>query len=507
MNSEHSSTIDTEHSPTTTSDRQTPGWDLQNASSNYLWLVVSYGATAVFALASVLLLTRSLGPENYGGIISIIAASQVVQIFINWSAVAMTRFGIEEFVKTGTIRNSFWSRAYILGPNLALALALATLWFPPLSSWLKLPAYAFLLVIVNLLSGVLWQHFQYSLQGIKLAWLQGALVAIEKLLILAAVLVLLISNRLDLFTAVLAYSIAPLATCLAAGIYLRRAMSFPVQPDTSNIKKMLSYSLPLFPFSVIGYFSSNYLDAIFIVNLLDLQKLAAYSIAVQVNSVILQLPILVNILLLPMFVTSHTRDKSLGEKAETYFANVVPLLTLIWGAGCVAISLAGYYLIPLVFGSDFSETGNVLWILLAASSFHAVIYFGYAALANAHLLSSVSLYSALCSATANVSLNFLLIPRFGLRGCAMATAGAFLVSLITFVFFLKRKVTVRISWVPVALVPIVIALAVMVLFSEPLAAAAVWLIACAGVMIFYYPSVRIGFSILIDRGRFSSNTP
>ncbi len=405
MNSDTTTTVDPDQLSPLISERQRAGWDLQNASGNYLWLVISYGASAVFALASVLLLTRSLGPENYGGIIAIIAASQVVQIFLNWSTTAMVRFGIEEFVESGTIRNSFWSRVYILIPNIFLTIVLSAFWFPPLSDWLKLPSYAFLLVAVNLITGVLWQHFQYGLHGVKLAWLHGTLLALEKLIIFAAVLTLAITNRLDVFTAVLSFSFAPLMMCFVAMIYLGRSISFPAAPDRNQIKKMLQYSLPLFPSSVIGYFSSNYLDAIFIINLLDVRKLAVYSIAVQINSVILMLPILANSLLLPMFVTMQTRETVPAGKAENYFAHVVPVLTLIWGMGCTAISLAGYYVIPWVFGSDFLETGPVLWILLAASNFHAVIYFGYAAMANAHLLSSVSLYSALCSAATNVSAN------------------------------------------------------------------------------------------------------
>ncbi len=507
MNSEISITVDPALADPLTSERQSAGWDMQNASRNYLWLVISYGASAVFGLASVLLLTRSLGSEKYGGIIAIIAASQVVQIFLNWSTVAMNRFGIEEFVKNGTIRNSFWSRVYLLIPNIILTFALISLWFPPLSNWLKLPPFAFLLVAVNLFGGVLWLHFQYALQGIKLSWLQGTLLAVEKLSVFVAILILVMMKRIDVYSAVIAYSSAPLIMCCAAIIFLRRSISFPTALDTAHIKKMLLYSLPLFPFSVIGYFSSNYLDAIFIINLLDLPKLAAYSIAVQINSVLLTFPILANSLLLPMFVTMQTTETELGEKSEAYFTHVVPVLGLIWGGGCIAISLAGYYLIPLVLGRDFVETGTVLWILLTASNFHAVIYFGYAALANAHLLSSVSLYSALFSAATNVSLNFLLIPHLGLRGCALATAAAFLVGLITFVIFLKRKIPLKVSWMPIALVPVVIALAVVLIFSAPLAAAAVWLIACGGVILIYYPSARVGINMLIARGRSPLTTP
>ena len=77
-------------------------------------LVLAQGGSAFFAFASVWLLTRSLGSEGYGGVVAVIAASQMVQVLLNWTTTAVVRFGVEEFVETGKIARTFWLRFFIL---------------------------------------------------------------------------------------------------------------------------------------------------------------------------------------------------------------------------------------------------------------------------------------------------------------------------------------------------------------------------------------------------------
>ena len=125
------------------SERQGSSWDIENAPRNYLWLVAAHGGTALFSFATVWLITRYLGSEGYGGVIAFVAASQLAQIFLNWSSTALARFGIEEFVETGKITRSFWARTSIFIPNLLLILVLSVFWLPPVATWLKLPSTAF----------------------------------------------------------------------------------------------------------------------------------------------------------------------------------------------------------------------------------------------------------------------------------------------------------------------------------------------------------------------------
>lgn len=484
---------------TPVSERRNSGWDLRNAPRNYLWLVIAQGGGAFFSFASVLLLTRTIGSEGYGSIVAVIAASQVIQMFVNWSSIALNRFGVEEFVKTGSVNKAFWNRMYILIPNLLLVLGVALFWFPPLSSWYKLPPEAFLLVLVHLISGAFWMHIQYSLQGLKLPTLLGALAMGEKLLILAAVLALHFTNALTVFSAVVAYALAPLAMSLAALAIAYGAISFPSMPDRHNMGRMLSYAVPLFPFSVISYFSSNYLDAAFIVNFMTVRDVAVYAVGAQISAIALQLPVLANSLLLPLFVTMQTDEDQQTEKTDSYFSHLLPLLTLLWSGGCALLGLIGFYLLPIAFGSEFAASGIVLCILLIATTYHAAIHFGYAPLANSHLFSSVSLYSALLTAGTNVVMNILLIPRMGLEGCALATAAAYFVTLISFIFFLRRKIAVKVSWLPAAVFPSIASLAALVVTSSPVWAAAAWIFCAAAVIMIFYSSARKGAQILLNQ--------
>ena len=149
----------------TISERQNSAWDISNASRNYFLLALSQVGSALCSFGTVWLITRNLGSEGYGGIVAVIAASQVAQVFVNWTSVAVVRFGVDEFVETAKIARIFWVRLFILAVNIAVVLSLSQVWFTPLSGWLKLSPGAFWLVLIHFAVTAFWMHFQVSLQG------------------------------------------------------------------------------------------------------------------------------------------------------------------------------------------------------------------------------------------------------------------------------------------------------------------------------------------------------
>src|SRR2546425_7969093 len=101
--------------------RQNAAWDLLHAPRNYLSLLIAQAFTSLLSLASVWLATRHLDPEGYGAVVAFIAAAQVVMLIgVNWTSISVARFGCEEFVQTGKIASTFWTRTIILAPNLLL---------------------------------------------------------------------------------------------------------------------------------------------------------------------------------------------------------------------------------------------------------------------------------------------------------------------------------------------------------------------------------------------------
>ncbi len=332
-----------EKQPDNKNKRRSADWDISNAPKNYLSLVLTQAGSALFSFASVWLISKRLGAEGYGGIVAIIAASQVAQILINWTATSVVRFGTEEFVDTEKVARTFWLRLLILVPNILLAIFAANFWFSPLSDWLKLPIQSFWLVILHFSASALWIHVQFSLQAVKLPRIQGFLIMVERLLIFVGIAALLGTNKLSPFSAIACYASVPLLMVFVGSFFLRLFIFSRFSLNWQFVKKVVAYSLPLLPFSLIGYFSGSYVDAIFVSKFLSTRDLGIYYVATQINGMALQLPTLANSLLLPLFVT--LQKESPDQKIFNYFRNVLPSLTLLWGLGCTILSFIGYFAI------------------------------------------------------------------------------------------------------------------------------------------------------------------
>ncbi|MFN0140826.1 MAG: lipopolysaccharide biosynthesis protein [Pyrinomonadaceae bacterium] len=446
-------------------ERQSSSWDIRNAPRNYAALVAYQILSAAFSFGAVWLITRHLGSEGYGGIVAIIAASQVAQVFINWTSTAVVRFGVDEFVETEKISRTFWVRLLVLIVNLAVVVLISRLWFPTLADWLKLQSETFWLVIAHFAVTVLWIHVQMSLQAAKLPRIQGLLQMIERLLIFAGVFTLTAAANLKPSLAMLCYIIAPAVMILAGLFKLRHFISARFDIDRAFVRKIVAYSVPLLPFSLVGYFSGSYVDAIFISKFLSTQDLGVYSLATQINGTALQLPTIANTLLLPLFVTMQRENDN--QRSANYFRNILPSLTLVWGLTCTVLAFITYFAIPLFFREEFRAAAAPLWILLAASTIAMPVAIGYSVLSNATSTTYISLIAGVLAAITNIIANFVLIPRHGLAGCAAATAAAFFVSAATFAVLIRRNLKLPLSWTAAAFLPCIAGAASLFILQSP----------------------------------------
>jgi O-antigen/teichoic acid export membrane protein len=433
------------------SKRRDSSWDIRNAPRNYISLVLFQVGSALFSFGAVWLITRHLGSEGYGGIIAIIAASQVAQILVNWTSVAVVRFGVDEFIETEKIAKSFWLIFLVLVANLTIVAGLSSFWFPPLADWLKLRPESFWLVMTHFTVTALWIHVQMSLQGAKKPRVQGFLQMIERLFIFTGLFALTAAAWLTPSWAMICYIAAPAAAMIFGIFQLRKYIWSRFSVDRAFVKKFFTYSLPLLPFSLVGYFSGSYVDAIFLSKFLSTSDLGVYSVATQINGIALQLPTLANTLLLPLFVTLQRETEN--QRSFNYFRNVLPTLTLLWGLACTALAFVAYYAIPLAFGAEFREATVPLWILLASATIGIPIVIGYSALSNATSTTYISMIAAVLSSITNIAANFTLIPRYGLAGCAIATAIAYSAGVTTFAILVNRDTKMPLSWVYAAILP------------------------------------------------------
>jgi len=436
-------------------DRQTAGWDVRNAVRNYSTLVAGQAAVALFSLASVWLLTRRLDTDGYGGVVAVIAASQVAQMFVNWTGISLARYGVEEFVESGKITRSFWARTSIFVPNTVIFLLFGSLWLPVLASWLDLPPEAIWLVAAHFVASSAWLHIQQAMQAAKLPRLQGLMLGVERLLIFSALIILIALGRLDGVSAVLCYVAGPLVMTAAGLIAIRRLFSWRFEFRSAMIAKLLRFSIPLIPYSLIGYFSTNYLDAIFISQYLTKSDLGIYSVAFQMNGILMQFPLLAGSLLLPLFVTLQTGGNT--ERVKTYIEDIIPLLTFIGAMIAVCAALAVTYFVPLVFGQKVDQAVVIFWILISSAVLAIPTLIGFAPYINTISATYFVSVLAFVSSAVNLAGDFLLIPRYGLKGSAWATVLAYGASVLVAIMFGHFGLSLRHRWTMIAFVPVLTA--------------------------------------------------
>lgn len=476
-------------------DRREAGWDLKNAFGNYSVLAVSQIAAAFFSFASVWFATRYLGTKGYGGIVAILAASQVVQILVNWSSVSVIRFSTEEFVADGQINKTFWSRIFILTPNIVFLLIFSSWWFPFLAELLDLPPAAFWLVILHFLVQAFWLHVQFALQGAKLPRIQAVLVAVERILIFAALCSLFFVGELTWLTALWAYIFGSFLMIFVGLWHLRSLLSWKISFDKVLLKRMLKFSAPLIPFGLVGYFSSGYLDAIFIMQYFSKSDLGIYNIASQVTGILMQFPTLVGALLLPWFVTLQSDKQDLMVKS--YMEDILPLITLLGELVLIFIIACAYFLLPLIFGAETIESSRVLLILGVSAVIGLPHLMGYGSFVNAVSATYIGTAMAIVGAVVNLTANAILIPRYGLIGCAWATVLAYGTSLLTVIIIVHWRFPLKHKWTLQALLPSIISALYFSWSGNLVLTLAVFASAMICLIILYYNSIKQSSKLLL----------
>lgn len=475
-------------------ERRGAGWDLRNAGRNYGTLVAAQAAVAAFSFASVWLVTRHLGTEGYGGVVAVIAASQVAQIFVNWTAISLARYGVEEFVRTGSIANSFWARTAIFLPNTLLVLLCGPLWLPFLAGWLKLPPEAGWLIAAHFVASASWLHVQQAMQAAKLPREQGLMLAAERVLIFVALCILMWAGHLNALSAVAAYIAAPALMTVAGIRRLAAYMSWSPSGGITSMGPVLRFSIPLIPYSLVGYFSTNYLDAIFITQYMSRADLGIYSVAYQINGIMMQLPLLAGSLLLPLFVTLQSTEKS--QRIDAYLSRALPLITLVASLAAALAAVVMRVLIPAVFGEDAAGSVMVFAVLTAATAVAVPAIMGFGPLTNAISATIVSAVASLLAAATNVLGNYLLIPRYGLKGCAWATVAAYSVSMVTMLLFCRLRFGYRTGWTLPATLPAVVAAGLMSITGDVLTAFGVAVVASIVIIAAWRRSAAEGVALL-----------
>lgn len=173
------------------------------------------------------------------------------------------------------------------------------------------------------------------------------------------------------------------------------------------------------------------LDVFIVGGLLGAAAVGQYTVAFNTAELTWWVPLAVGTVLYP-------KASSLSAADAAELSASACRATLLLGAAATALLAAvGYKLIPLAYGGEFRESVPAFYILLPSGLLYTVT----------KVLSSslwalgrpeISVLSGLASVPATLGLNFLLVPRLGIEGSAVASDVAYLLNALVVLAIFSR---------------------------------------------------------------------
>jgi len=405
---------------------------------DYVYLILSKGGVILLTFATTVLITRLLGPENYGSFSLFVMVAQILVILLgSWTSGAAIRFGKEEYVKEEKINKVFWSRMIMLIPSFFLGIFLVVIFRQNILTYISLPSWTIWMMIgyflIYSLSEFLYGIFQATNKLKSLALIE----LFESLFLVFGLGLAKIFVGSSFYILAVVISLHILSKFLINFIFLFRLnlrIFFPVELDKGVVKRMLTFSYP-FIFSTVAAYVINWVDIIVIKKYLGLFEVGVYSLAYKMGNFLRQFGLVLNTIFFPMMVGLLSRKRK--DLINLYFQRITPQIVFLWGIILFFIFILSQPLIPIFFGKSFAGSVSPFLILLIGYYINIFAMLCSSILMTFELVKQVVLVNFLAMLL-NLGFDLLLVPKIGIDGAAIATAMVFIFGGISYFFLVNR---------------------------------------------------------------------
>jgi len=202
------------------------------------------------------------------------------------------------------------------------------------------------------------------------------------------------------------------------------------------LKSIFSFSYKVHIFKILNLIE-NKLDILIIGKFLDLSSIGIYSVSVSLTQIFQTLFIKsISTVLLPLLTSEENLEKK--KYIAVKYLKLSMLLALVFN---LLLILFGYYLILFLFGADFILAYIPMVILTIGSFLKAPI-----AILNAFFKSinkPETMYkSSINSLIINILLCFILIPKIGIIGAAIASTISYAIYALQMIFKFKKETAI-----------------------------------------------------------------
>lgn len=383
-----------------------------------LLYLLSHGLPAAISMVAIGVYTRLLPPELYGQYALILAGSLLANsVLFQWLRVSLLRF-LPAYGERPAALLAALRAGYLAMAGLVLVIGLLASVLAADGVWARLVPVAIALILVR---G--WFDLNLSLAQSRLMPFRYGALALSRSVLALACGTALILVGFGAAGPLLALTFAMLVPSLVLMAGEWRAAGWRRSP-AGLMRELLAYGLPL-----TATFALNFVigtsDRFLVAWLLGTDAAGAYAAGYELGwNAVLFLMTVINLAGYPLVMRAFEREGEASARFQLQQNAVLLLaagLPVLVGAVILAPNLAGVVLGPL-----FREAGAQLlpWIAVAAFLGGLMLYYSNLAFQLGRNTMG-QLIVMLVAACANVCLNMLLIPHFGLLGAAWATITAY----------------------------------------------------------------------------------
>jgi O-antigen/teichoic acid export membrane protein len=398
--------------------------------SNTSWLLgEKIFRMAVNLVIGTIFVARYLGPEKFG---ILNYALSFVFLFSAFSTLGLDGIVIRNFVKNKEKRDVLLGTTFILklcGAGIVIILLLFGVQFTSNDNLTNI--YIFIIGAATVFQSfnVIDFYYQSIVQSKYVVYSNIITLCFSSLLKLYFIFI-----EASLLWFVIMFLIDSIV--LSAGLlfyYLKRHSVVKWKFSQEVAKKLLLDSWPLI---LSGVFVSIYMkvDQVMIKEMLNIAENGKYAAAVKISELWYFVPTVITASLFPAIVKS----KEMGTVIyNTRLQQLYDFMFLLSVAFALPMTFLSDWLIIFLYGEAFNEAGEILKIHVWAGVFVA---FGLARgkwliIEN---LQKYSIYYLFAGALANIALNIILIPNFGILGAAIATFVSYGISTYIAPIFFKE---------------------------------------------------------------------
>ncbi len=400
---------------------------------NTLWIGVSTTLIKIIRAVIIMYAARLLGTESYG---IFTYAMSIAALFAVFSDMGISSILVRELSKNSDKTKEYFSTAFIIKIGFLITTVLLILSIGPFVSKFEASTTLIPIVALSIFFDSL-RSFLYSIPRSKNKMETEAGIGLLNEMFCVALIIILFLRDPSAQTLVYSFTIGNGLGLLIA-LFTTRKYIVSIHRFFSKtlVIPLIKLVLPFAILSIFGIFMTN-IDSIMVGWLTNEHFVGLYGAAQKPISIIYILPNFLASGLLPVmsaFIKNKQSIKHIVSTAST--ASLVVALPLVVGGIITAPSI-----IFTVFGSSYREAIPAFQLLLitALFLFPATIY---AEVLLAENKQKIFILTGIIGAFLNVGLNFLLIPKFGISGSAIATIIA--QAVLMFIFYIEMRKTQKV---------------------------------------------------------------